>query len=147
MRCRPLPLCVISCISCGHVSWAVLTQSAQTWGLNPCHCPSPKTRGIISARDSVSLPQQTHISSQRRRYRAKHEPHKQVHLHFKSIYYDTVIQKVHTLKKILTHKLYLQPCVFGRRPGEVSAEGSVQRSKVESTSGRLGLFVIHSQKC
>lgn len=58
----PSPLCVISCIGCGHVSLVVLTQSA---ALRSESLPLPftKTKGIISARDSVSLLQQTHINT------------------------------------------------------------------------------------
>lgn len=47
---HPLPLWVISCISCVHVSPAVLTQRAQSRDLNPCHCPSPKPEGSSQKR-------------------------------------------------------------------------------------------------
>ena len=88
----PSPLCVISFISCGHVSPAVLTQSAQGWGLNPCHCPSPKPQG--SSQGGIlchSFNRPTSALMYLPAQGSKHIANKHLHSHRVSVWYgDTV---------------------------------------------------------
>ncbi len=153
----PLPLCVISCISCGHVSLAVLTQSAQSWGLNPCHCPSPKPEGSSQARGfcvTLSADSQQHSEETLSDLRTWQSSERVPHKHLCSIYYNTVTLYVcicssfwgapihiHTLKS-WTHTCN-RVCLD---EGQVKSQPRVQCRAPEYTSGRLGLFVIHRQK-